>query len=151
MDFQQKQDILKNSKTIILENKVCLLLDQLEDKYIVLFGHDKRTVYWSNYHNLYGIVYTTVRNGFNSKQFHIDYAIINDNGLFIRHREDGPSYVIKNQKNQILKEIYYFDGKRHREDGPALIDYTIDNKYSMYYWYDDEISKEEWERKLNVK
>jgi len=44
------------------------------------------------------------------------------NGRFHRDASEGPAYIKRDRKSRVVvREVYYFEGRRHREGGPAEI------------------------------
>jgi len=98
------------------------------------------------------------------------YEDLDDSGIRILHREDGPAIEYYNGRKE-----WYFHGTHHREDGPAIItpdgsQYWIykgkyhredgpaviagDDSYQAWYLYDEKVpcsSKEEFERFVKLK
>ena len=56
------------------------------------------------------------------------------------HREDGPAFEDSNGYKS-----WFLNGQRHREDGPA-IEYS--GGYKEWYLNDEELTEEEWEKKV---
>lgn len=53
------------------------------------------------------------------------------------HRKDGPAYIHYNEKNSIIYEGYWINGRRHRKDGPAIIRYADNGIIEEVEYYID--------------
>ena len=59
-------------------------------------------------------------------------------GEDITHRDNNPAIIVWNDKGEIVREEYFFNGQYHRDNGPAIITKYLNGNYDTKYWKNGE-------------